>query len=84
MAEDDKLDTSRTGEHVLTDLGNEDIQTNVYEGGLKSWECSLDLAKLLLQDPAWQQNQEPQGLTHIGEVCSSSVTALTHRLTLCS
>lgn len=25
-----------------------DIRTNVYEGGFKSWECSIDLARLLL------------------------------------
>ncbi len=25
-----------------------DLRTNVYEGGFKSWECSFDLARLLL------------------------------------
>lgn len=29
-------------------LDNSDIRTNVYEGGFKSWECSIDLARLLL------------------------------------
>ncbi len=29
-------------------LGNADIKTNVYEGGFKTWECSYDLARLLL------------------------------------
>ena len=31
----------------LPGLGEEDIRTRVYEGGLKSWECSLDLAQHL-------------------------------------
>lgn len=29
-------------------LDSSDIRTNVYEGGFKSWECSIDLARLLL------------------------------------
>ena len=41
MAEDEDL-RSDAG------LNDTDIQTNVYEGGFKSWECSTDLAKLLL------------------------------------
>ncbi|OQO01883.1 hypothetical protein B0A48_12356 [Cryoendolithus antarcticus] len=43
MAEDDadKDDT-------LSDLSTSDIRTGVYEGGFKTWECSLDLASLLL------------------------------------
>ncbi|KAK6541020.1 hypothetical protein TWF694_008400 [Orbilia ellipsospora] len=33
---------------------DEDIRTNTYEGGLKSWECSSDLVKQLAQDiTAW-------------------------------
>jgi len=40
MAEDDDA--------TLADLEGSDIRTNVYEGGFKTWECSLDLASLLL------------------------------------
>jgi len=40
MAEDD--DTT------LSDLSNSDIRTNIYEGGFKTWECSVDLSSLLL------------------------------------
>ena len=32
-------------------LGDDDLQTRVYEGGLKSWECSLDLVTLLADEP---------------------------------
>jgi protein-histidine N-methyltransferase len=44
MAEDDL--SSSSARQVLV-LGAEDIRTRVYEGGLKSWECSLDLAIFL-------------------------------------
>ncbi|KAK6432277.1 hypothetical protein LTR95_011556 [Oleoguttula sp. CCFEE 5521] len=43
MAEDD-ADKDET----LSDLSTSDIRTGVYEGGFKTWECSLDLASLLL------------------------------------
>lgn len=39
MAED-------TGEFTAA-FTEEDIRTNLYEGGLKSWECSIDLVKEL-------------------------------------
>ncbi|KAF4304832.1 hypothetical protein GTA08_BOTSDO14220 [Botryosphaeria dothidea] len=32
----------------LAGLDESDIRTNIYEGGFKTWECSVDLAKLLL------------------------------------
>jgi len=40
MAEDD--------EGTLSHLEGSDLRTNVYEGGFKTWECSIDLASLLL------------------------------------
>lgn len=39
MAEDD--------DSQLDILNSEDLRRNVYEGGLKSWECSIDLVDLL-------------------------------------
>jgi protein-histidine N-methyltransferase len=44
MAEDDGGEDSS----IFSGLDDSDIRTNVYEGGFKSWECSYDLAKLLL------------------------------------
>ncbi|KAK4992091.1 Histidine protein methyltransferase 1 [Elasticomyces elasticus] len=43
MAEDDT-----SNESTLQDLEKSDIRSNVYEGGFKTWECSMDLASLLL------------------------------------
>lgn len=43
MAEDDA-----DNDEILTDIDKSDIRTGVYEGGFKTWECSLDLASLLL------------------------------------
>jgi protein-histidine N-methyltransferase len=44
MAEDESLEPSAK----VPGLDDADIRTNVYEGGFKSWECSFDLASLLL------------------------------------
>ncbi|THZ04073.1 hypothetical protein D6C95_03457 [Aureobasidium pullulans] len=33
---------------TLRDLEQTDLRTNVYEGGFKTWECSIDLSSLLL------------------------------------
>lgn len=61
MAED-KLDVSVDGEgegeqtekSALAGLGDEDIKTSFYEGGLKSWECSVDLVRHLAgEEEAW-------------------------------
>jgi hypothetical protein len=47
MAEDDDDDENLA---FLASLGDDDIRTNVYEGGLKSWECSVDLVGVLVDD----------------------------------
>lgn len=54
MAEDG-LDISIDGEEqversALAGLGDEDIRSSFYEGGLKSWECSVDLVRYLAGD----------------------------------
>ncbi|KAL8943532.1 MAG: hypothetical protein Q9216_000990 [Gyalolechia sp. 2 TL-2023] len=43
MAEDTDLDEASTA-GLLAD----DLQSNIYEGGFKTWECSIDLANYLL------------------------------------
>ncbi|KAF2112105.1 hypothetical protein BDV96DRAFT_614424 [Lophiotrema nucula] len=43
MAEDEGNSTN-----PLAGLENSDLQTNVYEGGYKTWECSIDLIRFLL------------------------------------
>ncbi|KAL8907602.1 MAG: hypothetical protein Q9207_001339 [Kuettlingeria erythrocarpa] len=42
MAEDNNLDEVRAG------LSTDDIRPNIYEGGFKTWECSIDLANHLI------------------------------------
>ncbi|KAL8768695.1 MAG: hypothetical protein Q9209_005113 [Squamulea sp. 1 TL-2023] len=42
MAEDNALDDSSTA-----GLSMDDIKPNIYEGGFKTWECSVDLANYL-------------------------------------
>lgn len=43
MAED-----SSSFEEPVAGLSSNDITPNVYEGGFKTWECSVDLAEHLL------------------------------------
>ncbi|OJD12819.1 hypothetical protein AJ78_06642 [Emergomyces pasteurianus Ep9510] len=45
MAEDD-ADTNENSE-LISGLEKGDLKPNVYEGGLKTWECAIDLAKLV-------------------------------------
>ncbi|KAF3909080.1 hypothetical protein ABW21_db0203503 [Orbilia brochopaga] len=58
MAEDTLAANSShppTSDRFTAAFTDEDIRTNTYEGGLKSWECSSDLVKQLAEDDAtWQ------------------------------
>ena len=54
MAEDQSSDES-----IVAGLSTDDITPNVYEGGFKTWECSLDLAEYLVnwlrrRDDSWR------------------------------
>ncbi len=42
MAEDSILDDASA-----TGLSTDDIKPHIYEGGFKTWECAVDLAKYL-------------------------------------
>lgn len=42
MAEDATLDELKAG------ISADDIKPNIYEGGFKTWECSIDLANYIL------------------------------------
>ena len=68
MAEDTGLDQS-----VAAGLSTDDIRPNIYEGGFKTWESSLDLASNdvhFLEDLELQRPFAPADL-HIIEVCLS-------------
>ena len=59
MAEDDEP-SGQAREHstTLSMLGKDDIKTSIYEGGLKTWECSLDLVTYLGNNAFLCQREE--------------------------
>ena len=60
--------------HSSIGLDEADIKTDVYEGGFKSWECSLDLAGLLLDRGPRKDLDDLCRVNHVVEVsllCSS-------------
>lgn len=72
MAEDDG-----SQENVLAGLEDTDLQTNVYEGGYKTWECSLDLVKFLLDRGPRKDLDDLVRVNHIVELgCGSAVPSL--------
>jgi protein-histidine N-methyltransferase len=54
-------------------LDNSDIKTNVYEGGFKTWECSYDLAKLLLDRGPRNDLDDMYRVNHVIEVFCPSL-----------
>lgn len=67
MAEDTAEDREDNYE-LITGLEKGDIKPNFYEGGFKTWECALDLAKLLLDANAMNAMTETDGKRHFIEV----------------
>ncbi|KAH8145084.1 uncharacterized protein LAJ45_10864 [Morchella importuna] len=51
LMSEDPLSTTTTTTAPTALIGTSDIHTSVYEGGLKSWECSLDLVQHLFSTP---------------------------------
>jgi len=47
LMDEDELSGSGPERGMMVGLGEEDIKTSLYEGGLKSWECSVDLVRHL-------------------------------------
>lgn len=60
MAEDTQIDPQ-----LLVGIDQVDIKTNVYEGGFKTWECSLDLAKYVAEIPAGADRSRDQSRHYI-------------------
>lgn len=65
MAEDEP-----EAENLITNLDKSDLRTNVYEGGFKTWECSLDLARLLLDRGPRKDLDDLCRVDHVIEVRS--------------
>lgn len=60
-------------EDILSGLENGDIKPTIYEGGFKTWECAVDLAKVLAGEGASKMTglDEEYYDLHIIEVCPS-------------
>ncbi|KAB2580897.1 hypothetical protein BFW01_g6810 [Lasiodiplodia theobromae] len=72
MAEDDGSDPE-----PMTGLDESDIRTNVYEGGFKTWECSIDLAKLLLDRGPRKDLDDLCRVDHVIELgCGTAIPTL--------
>lgn len=53
MAEDDDQgpdSKEQTNDELISGLEQGDIKPNFYEGGFKTWECALDLARCVIGD----------------------------------
>ncbi|KAF2093505.1 hypothetical protein NA57DRAFT_81435 [Rhizodiscina lignyota] len=73
-AEDDGDDDN---EAELSNLEGSDIRTNVYEGGFKSWECSIDLARLLLDRGPRKDIDDLCRVDHVIELgCGTAIPTL--------
>ncbi|OJD35347.1 s-adenosylmethionine-dependent methyltransferase-like protein [Diplodia corticola] len=72
MAEDDGSNSE-----PVTGLDEADIRTNVYEGGFKTWECSIDLAKLLLDRGPRKDIDDLCRVDHVVELgCGTAIPTL--------
>ena len=78
MAEDEAAN-----DETLNDIEDSDIRTGVYEGGFKTWECSVDLASILLDRGPRKDIDELFKCDQIVEVCLVSLlsTIFCRRLT---
>ncbi|KAH5009600.1 hypothetical protein HBH69_163160 [Parastagonospora nodorum] len=72
MTEDDN-----SNPHLLSGLDNSDLQTNIYEGGYKTWECSLDLCRYLLDRGPRKDLDDLARVEHVLEMgCGSALPSL--------
>ncbi|PYH46660.1 protein-histidine N-methyltransferase [Aspergillus saccharolyticus JOP 1030-1] len=65
MAEDTAEDSEENYE-LIAGLEKGDIKPNFYEGGFKTWECALDLAKLLLDTNALTETSGARHFIELG------------------
>jgi len=71
MAEDEP-----DAETLIQSLDKSDLQAKVYEGGFKTWECSMDLARLLLDRGPRKDLDDLCRVDHVIEVGSTRFAAL--------
>ncbi|KAF2197818.1 hypothetical protein GQ43DRAFT_380121 [Delitschia confertaspora ATCC 74209] len=78
MAEDDDDTTNQhAGQERIAALDDSDIKTNIYEGGFKSWECSVDLVKFLMDRGPRKDLDDLWRVGHVIEMgCGTSLPTL--------
>ncbi|KAJ5312327.1 hypothetical protein PENANT_c011G04013 [Penicillium antarcticum] len=75
MAEDS---AGHDNEELIAGIEKGDIKPNFYEGGFKTWECALDLAKLSLDEDILNGSSDGLQDTHIIELgAGTAVPSLT-------
>ena len=68
MAEDSSEQDSN--EELIAGLEEGDLKPNVYEGGFKTWECALDLGRLVASEDLMGFFETDDDLErHVIEVC---------------
>ena len=75
MAEDS---AGHDNEELIAGIEKGDIKPNFYEGGFKTWECSLDLAKLSLDEDILNVSSDSPDI-HIIEVCDTPLIPFTQK-----
>jgi len=63
------LSKDNLDDDVVDQLDNSDLRSGIYEGGFKTWECSLDLASLLLDRGPRKDIDDLVRCDQIIEVC---------------
>ncbi|KAH7390924.1 hypothetical protein DE146DRAFT_618748 [Phaeosphaeria sp. MPI-PUGE-AT-0046c] len=78
MAEDPlSPDNTTTTTTPLTGLESSDLTPNIYEGGYKTWECSLDLCRYLLDRGPRKSLDDMVRVNHVVEMgCGSALPSL--------
>ncbi|KAF2638420.1 hypothetical protein P280DRAFT_84017 [Massarina eburnea CBS 473.64] len=72
MAEDDGTTTN-----ALSGLDSSDLLPNTYEGGYKTWECSIDLVRYLLDRGPRKDLDDLVRVNHVVELgCGSALPSL--------
>ncbi|EED16057.1 conserved hypothetical protein [Talaromyces stipitatus ATCC 10500] len=77
MAEDDDSGFATGHTELIADLEQGDLKPNFYEGGFKTWECSLDLADVLLNSKYIGEGEgEDEGVNVIELGCGTAAPSL--------
>ncbi|KAL7780285.1 hypothetical protein CFE70_010307 [Pyrenophora teres f. teres 0-1] len=77
MAEDDDDEEAGVGKEALAGLDTTDLRPNIYEGGYKTWECSLDLVRYLLDRGPRKDLDDLVRVDHVVEMgCGSALPSL--------